>query len=142
MMQFHNFTLSFRTKKREEFISIVDDLNKLISNSGAYVGSCKLYIPHTTAAIIINQNADPDILKDMTTILGDICPNNKRYLNSEGNSDAHFKSSLFGQSHEIPILDGVLHLGEWQGIFLCEFDGPRTRKVMVQILADGKKKSM
>ena len=126
-------TFSIKTQKREQFIPITDDLNTLVKKAGARIGSCKIFIPHTTAAVTINENADPDVMRDILTILDELAPHQRRFLHSEGNSDSHIKSSLFDVTLEIPIEKGVLALGQWQGVFFCEFDGPRTRKVNVQI---------
>jgi secondary thiamine-phosphate synthase enzyme len=127
------FSLNVKTLKREQFISITDDINALIQKSGAKIGSCKLFVPHTTAAITINENADPDVIRDLFTIMDELIPHQRRFLHSEGNSDSHFKSSFFGVSLEVPIEKGKLSLGQWQGIYFCEFDGPRMRRVKVQI---------
>jgi secondary thiamine-phosphate synthase enzyme len=125
-------TFSIKSTRREQFISITGDINDLISRSRSELGIVKIFVPHTTAAITINQNANPDVARDIQTILSNGIKDNQ-LLNSEGNSDAHFKSSLFGVSIEIPIEKGKLSLGEWQGVFFCEFDGPRTRKIHVQV---------
>ena len=127
-----NNVLSIKSAKREQFISITEDISDLVYRSGAEVGMVKIFIPHTTAAVTINQNANPDVLKDIQSILASSIKEH-RLLNAEGNSDSHFKSSLFGVSLEIPIDKKKIVLGEWQGIFFCEFDGPRTRKINVQI---------
>lgn len=127
-----NNVFSIKSSKREQFISITEDINNLVYRSGAEVGVVKIFIPHTTAAVTINQNANPDVIKDIQTILARSV-NGNRLLNAEGNSDSHFKSSLFGVSLEIPIERKKIILGEWQGVFFCEFDGPRTRKIHVQV---------
>lgn len=121
-----------KTNRREEFIQITQDVEGILKKSGAKFGSAKIFCPHSTASITINQNANPDVIRDIGSILQNHIPH-QQLLNVEGNSDAHFKSSLFGVNIEIPIENGVLALGSWQGIFFCEFDGPRTRKVIVQI---------
>src|SRR6056297_3938095 len=121
------FKFSIKTSKREQFISITDKINELVKESGALVGSCKIFIPHTTAGVIINENSDPDVRRDFQTILTELVPHQRRFLHSEGNSDSHFKSSLMGNNVDVPIDRGKLDLGQWQGIFFAEFDGPRTR---------------
>lgn len=133
-MQYHNLSFSLKSSKREQFLPISMDLNNLLEKAQAKSGLMKIFIPHTTAAVTINQNANPDVVIDIITILTELIPQ-KQLLNIEGNSDAHFKSSLFGSSLEIPFEDGKLALGEWQGVFFCEFDGPRTRNIKVQIWA-------
>ncbi len=132
-MFLESFVFSIKTSKKEQFIRITQDINDIVFRSGADMGNVKIFIPHTTAAVTINQAANPDIIKDILTLLNS-STTNQRLLNSEGNSDSHFKSSLFGVSLEIPIEKGKLALGEWQGVFFCEFDGPRTRKVHIDIL--------
>ena len=127
-----NNVFSIKSSRREQFISITDDINELVHRSGAEIGNVKIFVPHTTAAVTINQNANPDVIKDIQTILTASIKGH-RLLNAEGNSDSHFKSSLFGVSLEIPIEKKKIVLGEWQGVFFCEFDGPRTRKIHVQI---------
>ena len=131
-MKFHKQYFSLKSKKREQFISISSDLNNLLEKVEAKAGLMKIFIPHTTAAITINQNANPDVVTDINTILSNLIPQ-QRLLNVEKNSDAHFKSSIFGSSLEIPFEEGKLDLGEWQGVFFCEFDGPRTRNLKIQI---------
>jgi secondary thiamine-phosphate synthase enzyme len=121
-----------KTSKREEFIQITEKLNNILKKSEIQNGLMKIYLPHTTAAITINQNANPDVARDIIYILRNLIPH-KRLLNVEGNSDAHFKSSLFGVNLEIPFDQNSLNLGDWQGVFLCEFDGPRTRNIRVQL---------
>ncbi len=127
-----NFSFGITSKKREEFIPISEYLEKYLQNTKANNGTMKIFIPHTTAAITINQNANPDVLTDLILISNELIPH-KNLLNIEGNSDAHFKSSLFGSSLEIPIENNKLMLGDWQGVFFCEFDGPRTRNIKVQL---------
>ncbi len=97
-------------------------------------GLCFLYCPHTTCALTINENADPSVRKDIVSTLKKIVPDNLNYSHLEGNSPAHIKSSLLGNSLIIPVEEGGLRLGRWQGIFLCEFDGPRTREVWIKTL--------
>ena len=127
-----SYNFSLKSSKREEFIQITENVNNLIKEAQADEGLVKIFIPHTTAAITINQNANPDVARDIITILGEHIPK-KRMLNVEGNSDAHFKSSLFGVFLEIPFENGKMSLGEWQGVYFCEFDGPRTRTVRIQV---------
>ena len=129
-------TLSVRTNTREELVNITGDVARLVSDSGVTSGVATVYCPHTTGAITIQEAADPDVARDLVAILRQLIPRSGDYRHAEGNSDAHAKSSLVGSSEVIFIEDGVLLLGTWQGIFFCEFDGPRTRKVHVKIIAD------
>jgi len=114
-------------------LDIISQLRSAVSNSGIQEGLCTVYCPHTTAAITINENADPDVTADMLRKLSNMVPAYENYQHSEGNSDAHIKSTLVGNSAQIIILNGTLLLGTWQGIYFCEFDGPRTCTVWVSI---------
>ena len=127
----YSFTL--KSDRREQFIPISEEVNSFVQKMGEnMVGVCKIFIHHTTAAVIINQTVNPDVMRDFQTYLESIVPV-KRMLNVQGNSDAHFKSSLLGTFVELPISNGKLDLGEWQDLLFAEFDGPRTRTVVVQI---------
>jgi len=122
------------TKDRNQMIDITGQVGSAVRQSGIKNGDVIVYCPHTTAAITINENADPSVSHDILLTLTELVPHHRPgYRHSEGNSDAHCKSSIIGCSKQILIKDGVLVLGTWQGIFFCEFDGPRSRKVMVQI---------
>lgn len=119
---------------REGFLDISAEIKKVVRESGVLKGLCNVYIPHTTAGITINENADPDVVTDMLEGLDKMVPKLK-YRHYEGNTIAHIKASLMGASINIPIDNGVLCLGQWQGIYFCEFDGPRTRSVYVNIIS-------
>lgn len=125
----HEFTV--KTSSRNEFLDITDRIRALVHESGIEAGICTVYCPHTTAAITINENADPDVTDDIIRKLNTLIPPRENYRHIEGNSDAHIKSSLVGNSAQIIIHNASLRLGTWQGIYFCEFDGPRTRKVWV-----------
>ena len=125
--------LSVKTREKTELIDITSDINQLIKKSGVDQGLCILYVPHTTAAVTINESADPSVKTDILMVLNQIVPWEANYRHLEGNSPAHVKSSLMGPSELITIENRRLVLGTWQGIFFCEFDGPRTRKVHVRI---------
>jgi secondary thiamine-phosphate synthase enzyme len=127
--------LSVKTRKRTELIDITSDINQVIQKSGTDQGLCMIYVPHTTAAVTINESADPSVKSDILMVLNQIIPWEANYRHLEGNSPAHIKSTLVGSSELIAIENGRLILGTWQGIFFCEFDGPRTRKVDVRIVA-------
>ena len=118
----------------EGFLDISIEIKKNVRERGVVKGLCNVYIPHTTAGITINENADPDVVTDMLEGLDKIVPKLK-YRHYEGNTIAHIKASLMGASINIPIDNGVLCLGQWQGIYFCEFDGPRTRSVYVNIIS-------
>ncbi len=122
------------TKNRNQMIDITSQVRSFVSQSGITNGDAIVYCPHTTAAITINENADPSVPHDILLTLEELLPHHRPgYRHSEGNSDAHCKSSLIGCSEQILIKDKSLNLGTWQGIFFCEFDGPRSRRVIVQI---------
>ncbi|HAG11231.1 MAG TPA: hypothetical protein DCK76_07600 [Desulfotomaculum sp.] len=128
-------TIEIVTAGHTEFADITSRVRKLIVESGISEGICCLYVPHTTAALLINENADPTVVQDITSKLERIVPWNERYLHLEGNSAAHIKASLLQTSQVIPVEGGKLLLGTWQGIFFCEFDGPRQRKVFVKLIS-------
>jgi len=122
------------TKSRSQMIDITSQVRSRVGQTGISDGDVIVYCPHTTAAITINENADPSVPHDMLMTLEELLPQHRSgYRHSEGNSDSHCKSSLVGCSEQILIKGGSLQLGTWQGIFFCEFDGPRSRKVVVQI---------
>ena len=122
------------TKNRNQMVDITDEVSSIVEKSGISSGDVIVYCPHTTAAITINENADPSVPHDILLALEKLLPRSMPgYQHSEGNSDAHCKSSLVGCSRQILLKDGALELGTWQGIFFCEFDGPRSRKVYVQV---------
>jgi secondary thiamine-phosphate synthase enzyme len=122
------------SKNRSQMIDITSQVDSAVSQSGIINGDAIVYCPHTTAAITINENADPSVMHDILLTLSELIPQHRDgYRHSEGNSDAHCKSSLVGCSEQILIKDGKLNLGTWQGVFFCEFDGPRSRKVLVQV---------
>lgn len=120
-------------KDRCEFINITSEVRKAVRAAGVSQGICTVFVPHTTAGVTINENADPDVVRDMLMELEKIVPFNDHYAHREGNSAAHIKASLMGFSVQIIVDAGHLILGTWQGIYFCEFDGPRRRSVQVQV---------
>jgi len=126
-------TLTVRTGSRTEFVDITSRVIELVSGSGVSTGLCCVYVPHTTAAVTINENADPSVVKDILKELNKVVPFDDNYGHVEGNSAAHIKASLVGPSVIIPVESGRPVLGTWQGIYFCEFDGPRSRKVHVSV---------
>jgi len=126
--------ISVLTNKRNEFLEITSKIEEKVKKSNVKNGICFIYIPHTTCGLTINENADPSVKKDILNKLEEIVPENSGYTHMEGNSDAHIKSSIIGHSLFVFIENGSLKLGTWQGIFLCEFDGPRTRQVWIKIM--------
>ena len=118
------------------FVDITARVRQIVRESGIEEGLCVVYCPHTTAAITINENADPDVVRDLKLALADIFPDRRDFKHAEGNSAAHLKSSAIGASETIPVTGGAMALGTWQGIYFCEFDGPRHRKVYVQVVGE------
>jgi len=128
--------LEIKTSKRNEIIDISDKIQKVISDSKIKEGVCVVYVPHTTAGIIVNENYDPSVGMDILDYLEKIAPASTRYKHTEGNADSHIKTSVVGSSATLVIEDGKVLLGNWQGIMFCEFDGPRNRNLVVKILED------
>lgn len=126
--------LTVKTNAQTDFVDITADVQQAVRSSRVAEGLCFVYVPHTTAAVTINESADPSVKRDILSTLNSIVPWEGGYHHLEGNSPAHIKSTLVGTSELIAIENGRLLLGTWQGIFFCEFDGPRTRKVHVKIL--------
>jgi secondary thiamine-phosphate synthase enzyme len=126
--------ISLETHSRVEMIDITAAVQKTVREEGIKTGICLVYTPHTTAAVTINENADPDVPRDILAALDKAVPLSANYRHAEGNSAAHVKSSLVGASEIVIIENGRLILGTWQSIFFCEFDGPRTRKVLISII--------
>jgi len=127
-------TFQVRTSKQTEFIDITQSVQEAVKKTGVEDGICIIFIPHTTAAVTINENADPSVVQDILMELNKMVPFKDQYHHMEGNSPAHIKASLVGCSQFILIESGKLVLGTWQGIFFCEFDGPRDRKVFVKVM--------
>ncbi len=121
-----------QSKSRTAFIDITHAVQQFISGKGIKDGLVTVFIPHTTAGVTINENADPDVTADMETVLDRMAPWSGGYRHGEGNSAAHIKASLTGSSAQVIVKDGKLRLGTWQSIYFCEFDGPRTRKVWLK----------
>ncbi len=125
---------SIRTDSRVQFINIDEQLQQAIRQSGVQQGICVVFVPHTTAGVTINENADPDVVRDLATEINKVIPFEDHYRHSEGNSAAHIKSSLMGQSVTLIIEQGRILYGTWQSCYFCEFDGPRSRRVFVKIM--------
>jgi len=127
-------TFTVKTSQRTEILDITHQIQKAVTDSKVRNGICCVFVPHTTAAVTINENADPDVPRDILMKLGKVIPFDDNYRHTEGNSDAHIKTSLVGCSEIIIVEDGRLVLGTWQSIFFCEFDGPRNRRFLVKII--------
>ncbi len=128
------FEFSVRTMRHSEIVDITEQVEKVVEKSGVRDGICIVYIPHTTAAVTINENADPSVKTDILNYLNRVVPWNGDYTHLEGNAAAHIKASVIGSDRTIIIKNGHLVLGTWQGIYFCEFDGPRSRRVLVEII--------
>ncbi len=126
-------TVNIRSRAKTEFIDITDEVQKIIRESGVKAGICHLYVPHTTAAVTINEGADPSVKRDILATLNRVIPFDDDYHHVEGNSAAHIKSTLVGVTEVLLIEDGKPVLGTWQSVYFCEFDGPRHRRVLVRV---------
>jgi secondary thiamine-phosphate synthase enzyme len=127
-------TFSVSTSERVDLVEITSTVAQEVAKSGVGTGTVTIYVPHTTCGVTINESADPDVARDIKMHLAKLVPQDRGFKHYEGNSDSHIKTSMIGSSENILIEDGKLVLGTWQGIFLCDFDGPRTRKVYIKIV--------
>jgi len=127
-------TINLQTKSRIDLIDITSEVRRVVKGANIEQGICYVYLPHTTAGVTINENADPSVRKDIKNHLSEIVPHHDRFAHTEGNADAHIKSTLVGCSATLFIDNGTLLLGGWQGVFFCEFDGPRNRRVQVKVI--------
>ncbi len=128
--------LEIRTRSRVEFQDITSEVRDAVAESGVRDGVCYVFAPHTTAGILINEHADPAVVEDIAAQLDAMVPQHSRYRHVEGNSPAHIKASIVGDSRTLFVEEGRLVLGTWQGIFFAEFDGPRNRSVLIKVVAD------
>ena len=133
--------INVKSRARTEFVDITEKVQEVLKESGIISGVCYLYVPHTTAAVTINEGADPSVQRDIQTVLNRFIPFEGDYHHREGNSSAHIKSTLIGISQNVLVDEGRLVLGTWQSIFFCEFDGPRHRRVALKFIGEGKKPS-
>ncbi len=129
--------IAIKTSRRTELVDITRRIQEVVQQSGVKSGICVVYVPHTTAACTVNENADPDVARDILATLADLIPESGNYRHIEGNADSHIKATWCGQSETLIIEDGRIQLGRWQGIFFCEFDGPRSREVWVKVVPTG-----
>ncbi|MFQ6033466.1 MAG: secondary thiamine-phosphate synthase enzyme YjbQ [Candidatus Bipolaricaulia bacterium] len=127
--------LSIRSQAKQELIDITSQVERVVREAGLEEGLCSVFVPHTTAGVLINENADPSVREDILMMLAKLIPQSTHYKHSEGNSPAHIKSSLVGSSVQVPVSEGRLKLGTWQGIIFCEFDGPRNRNAWISLLS-------
>ncbi len=125
------------THVRTELLDITEKVKDAVAQSKVSSGMCFVYVPHTTAAVTVNESYDADVARDITAALSKLVPHRAGYAHSEGNADAHIKAAMVGSCQAIPVEEGRLALGRWQGVFFCEFDGPRQRRVHVQTIKAG-----
>lgn len=130
------YNLTVQTLRREQFLNITDGIESIVSQSGVKEGTVRIFTLHTTTGLTINENADPSVVEDILMELDKMVPLNDNYRHIEGNSAAHIKSSLFGVSLSVFITGGKLLLGTWQGLYFCEFDGPRQRTVKIKVIEE------
>ena len=133
----HTQTFQVKTRERDQMIEITDRVRQAVREAQVSDGSVVVYVPHTTAGITINENADPDVIRDLIMELNKVIPFDDNYRHLEGNAAAHIKSSIIGASVQVIVDRGDLVLGTWQGIFFAEFDGPRSRKLHLQLVTGG-----
>lgn len=126
--------ITVQTRSKQEFVNVTPRIEKEVRERGISEGVCMIFVPHTTSGITINESADPNVKEDIQDQLSKLVPQSRNYKHAEGNSPAHIKSSLIGHSIEILIEEGKLLLGTWQGIFFCEFDGPRKRELWLTLM--------
>jgi secondary thiamine-phosphate synthase enzyme len=129
-------SIRVRTDRRTQMVEVTQEVQRVVTGLGVKSGTCFLYVPHTTAGILINEHADPDVASDAEGVLDRLIPASGPYLHAEGNSDSHVKTMLVGTSQMVFVENGKLVLGRWQGIFFAEFDGPRERHLHVKVLPD------
>jgi len=125
---------TIKTQARQELLDITLQVERIVREAGVQEGVCTIFVPHTTAGITINENADPSVKEDILMMLERLVPQGVHYGHAEGNSPAHIKASLVGHSVQVPVAGGRLQLGTWQGILFCEFDGPRTREAWITVV--------
>jgi secondary thiamine-phosphate synthase enzyme len=128
--------IALSTERRIQLIDVTSAVSKMVRDSGVRDGICHLYVPHTTAGVIVNEHDDPDVATDIEAALDRLIARDAGYRHAEGNADSHIKASLVGTSAQVFVAEGRLELGRWQGIFFCEFDGPRQRTLQIKIVPD------
>lgn len=129
-------TIAVETEARTQIRDITREVARLVQQAGIESGICHMYVPHTTAGVVVNESDDPDVARDIGDALDRLVPHDAPYKHYEGNADSHIKASLVGTSTSVPVEGGKLALGRWQGVFFCEFDGPRRRTLKVRVSAD------
>jgi secondary thiamine-phosphate synthase enzyme len=135
-MTFHHETLDITTKTKTSTIDITSRVRAAVTRAKVRDGLCVVAVPHTTAGVFVNENADPDVQRDLISHLGKLVPRDEEFRHAEGNADAHIKSVLTGSDVTVPIKDGELVLGQWQGVYFADYDGPRERHATVTVIGD------
>jgi secondary thiamine-phosphate synthase enzyme len=130
--------LRVKTARRTQLVDVTEQVQRAVAAARVVSGVCYLYVPHTTAGVMINEHFDPDVATDLEGVFERLVPRSGPYRHSEGNSDSHAKAALTGTSQTILVEQGKLVLGQWQGVFFCEFDGPRDRKMWVRVMGDAR----
>lgn len=133
-MSFYSTELTINSSKKREAIDVTDLVSRAVTDAGVKEGLCILFVPHTTSSIVANEHFDPNVGRDITDTLDRLVPQDGKYGHPEGNAPAHIKSSMCGASLTVPVRDGKLMLGQWQGLFFMEFDGPRARRLIVTLM--------
>jgi secondary thiamine-phosphate synthase enzyme len=131
-------TLRVKTTRRTQLLDVTQAVERVVAEAGLVTGVCYVFVPHTTAGVMINEHADPDVATDLEGVFDRLVPHSGPYRHAEGNTDSHAKAVMAGASQVIFVEKGKLAMGTWQGIFLCEFDGPRERKIWVKVVRDEK----
>jgi secondary thiamine-phosphate synthase enzyme len=131
--------LKLRTGRRTQLLDVTAAVERAVAESGVATGVCYVFVPHTTAGVMVNEHADPDVATDLEGVFDRLVPHSGPYRHAEGNTDSHAKAVMVGASQVIFVERGKLVLGTWQGVFLCEFDGPRERQIWVKVIDDGPK---
>lgn len=129
-------SIRVRTDRRTQYVDVTNEVQSVVEQSGVKHGVCYVYVPHTTAAVTINEHADPDVASDVEGVMDRLIPNRGPYRHTEGNSDSHAKTIVTGTSQIVFVENGRLVLGRWQGIFFCEYDGPRERTMQIKVVPD------
>src|SRR5580692_10269008 len=132
-------TLRVKTTRRTQLLDVTQAVERVVAEAGLVTGVCYVFVPHTTAGVMINEHADPDVATDLEGVFDRLVPHSGPYRHAEGNTDSHAKAVMAGASQVIFVEKGKLAMGTWQGIFLCEFDGPREREIWVKVVGDGTK---
>jgi secondary thiamine-phosphate synthase enzyme len=131
-------TVRVKTNQRTQLVDVTNEVERVVAKSGVNEGVCYIFVPHTTAAVMINEHADPDVASDLEGVFDRLVPHKGPYRHAEGNTDSHAKAVMVGASQVVLVAGGKVALGTWQGVFFCEFDGPRDRKMWIRVVPDAR----